>query len=78
VGVKNPDSRQDASKNASPEVSRSITAGPNAAMRTAGHLRPWVGMDLPERVARPEGTERTPPTIVIEGLDEIVQALLAA
>jgi hypothetical protein len=29
-------------------------------------------------LARPEGSERTPPTIVIEGLDEMVQALLAA
>jgi hypothetical protein len=29
-------------------------------------------------VARPEGTERTPPTFVIEGLDEMVQILLAA
>jgi hypothetical protein len=28
-------------------------------------------------LARPEGFERTPPTIVIEGLDEMVQALLA-
>jgi hypothetical protein len=29
-------------------------------------------------MARPEGTERTPPTIEIDGLDEMVQALLAA
>jgi hypothetical protein len=29
-------------------------------------------------MARPEGTERTPPTIVIEGVDELVEALLAA
>jgi hypothetical protein len=40
-------------------------------------------VDLLERVARPEvsrpeGTGRTPPTIVIEGLEELVEALLAA
>jgi hypothetical protein len=29
-------------------------------------------------LARPEGFEHTPPTIAIEGLDEMVQALLAA
>jgi hypothetical protein len=29
-------------------------------------------------VARPEGSERTPPTIVIEGVEELVEALLAA
>jgi hypothetical protein len=29
-------------------------------------------------VARPEGLERTPPTIVIEGVEELVEALLAA
>jgi len=29
-------------------------------------------------MARAEGSERTPPTIVIEGLDEMVTALLAA
>ena len=29
-------------------------------------------------VARPEGFEHTPPTIVIKGVDELVQALLAA
>jgi hypothetical protein len=33
---------------------------------------------LPEWVARPEGSGRTPPTIVIEGLDELVETLLAA
>jgi hypothetical protein len=37
-----------------------------------------VGIDPPEWVARPEGFERTPPTIVIEGLDEMVQALQVA
>jgi hypothetical protein len=30
------------------------------------------------KLARPEGSERTPPTIVIEGLDELVEALRAA
>jgi hypothetical protein len=29
-------------------------------------------------MARPEGSEHTPPTIVIEGVDELVEALLAA
>ena len=29
-------------------------------------------------VARPEGSGRTSPTIVIEGLDELVETLLAA
>jgi hypothetical protein len=29
-------------------------------------------------VARPEGFERTPPTIVIEGVEELVEVLLAA
>jgi hypothetical protein len=29
-------------------------------------------------LARPEGTEHTPPTIVIEGVEELVDALLAA
>lgn len=29
-------------------------------------------------VARPEGTGRTSPTIVIEGLEELVETLLAA
>jgi hypothetical protein len=47
-------------------------------MRIRRYLPPWVAIDQPELVARPEGTERTPPTIVIEGLDEMVQALLAA
>jgi hypothetical protein len=28
-------------------------------------------------MARPEGSERTPPTIVIEGVQELVEALLA-
>jgi hypothetical protein len=32
----------------------------------------------PETLARPEGFEHTPPTIVIEGSNEMVQALLAA
>ncbi len=31
-----------------------------------------------EKVTRPEGFERTPPTIVIEGVEELVEALLAA
>jgi hypothetical protein len=31
-----------------------------------------------QELARPEGSERTPPTIVIEGLDELVEALRAA
>jgi hypothetical protein len=31
-----------------------------------------------QKVARPEGTERTPPTIVIEGVEEMVERLLAA
>jgi hypothetical protein len=34
--------------------------------------RSFVGL------ARPEGFGRTPPTIVIEGVDELVEALLAA
>jgi hypothetical protein len=29
-------------------------------------------------LAHPEGSEHTPPTIVIEGLDELVETLLAA
>jgi hypothetical protein len=29
-------------------------------------------------MARPEGSEHTPPTIVIEGVAELVEALLAA
>jgi hypothetical protein len=29
-------------------------------------------------LARPEGTGRTPPTIVIEGVEELVERLLAA
>jgi hypothetical protein len=33
---------------------------------------------LPEWVARPEGSDRTPPTFVIEGLDELVEALQVA
>jgi hypothetical protein len=32
-----------------------------ASMRLRLHLRPWVGMALPEWVARPEGSE--PPTL---------------
>jgi len=35
-------------------------------------------MDPPEWVGRPEGFERTPPTIVIEGVEELVEVLLAA
>jgi hypothetical protein len=31
-----------------------------------------------QELARPEGTGRTSPTIVIEGLEELVEALLAA
>jgi hypothetical protein len=31
-----------------------------------------------QELARPEGIGHSPPTIVIEGLDEMVQALLAA
>ena len=38
-----------------------------------------LALALPQVVmARPEGSKRTPPTFVIEGLDELVQALLAA
>jgi hypothetical protein len=34
---------------------------------------------VPEAVvARPEGTGHTPPTIVIEGVEELVEALLTA
>jgi hypothetical protein len=29
-------------------------------------------------MARPEGFERTPPTFVIEGVEELVEVLLAA
>jgi hypothetical protein len=29
-------------------------------------------------LARPEGSEHTPPTMVIEGVQELVKALLAA
>jgi len=29
-------------------------------------------------LARPEGGKRTPPTFVIEGLDKLVESLLAA
>ena len=42
------------------------------------HLRPRVGPPLPDEVARPEGFERTRPTFVIESLEEMVEALLAA
>jgi hypothetical protein len=31
-----------------------------------------------QELARPEGFEHTPPTFVIEGMDELVEALLAA
>jgi hypothetical protein len=31
-----------------------------------------------QKLARPEGFGRTPPTIVIEGIEELVEALLAA
>ena len=31
-----------------------------------------------QSVARPEGFEHTPPTIAIEGLQELIDALLAA
>jgi hypothetical protein len=31
-----------------------------------------------DQLARPEGFERTPPTIVIEGVEELVEALRAA
>ena len=41
----------------------------------ATHVSP---MSRLKTMARPEGTERTPPTIVIEGLAEMVQVLLAA
>jgi hypothetical protein len=47
-------------------------------MRIRWHLPSWVAIDLPEWVARPEGFERTPPTIVIEGVEELVEVLLAA
>jgi hypothetical protein len=40
--------------------------------------RPLGLQALPEWVARPEGSGRTPPTIVIEGVDELVEALLVA
>jgi hypothetical protein len=48
-------------------VLRTISSGPAAPTR----LHVVV-------VARPEGFERTPPTIVIEGVDELVKALRAA
>jgi hypothetical protein len=35
-------------------------------------------MELPEWVARPEGTRRTPPTFVIDSLEELVEVLLVA
>jgi hypothetical protein len=58
-----------------------VVAGRNfvSARLTPAAYQHGLALALPEAVmARPEGTERTPPTIVIEGLDEMVQALLAA
>ncbi len=31
-----------------------------------------------QNLARPEGSEHTPPTLVIEGVQELVEVLLAA
>ena len=33
---------------------------------------------MPLGLARPEGSEHTPPTIATEGMDKLVDALLAA
>ena len=41
----------------------------------ATHVSP---MSRLKTLARPEGFERTPPTIVIEGVEELVEVLLAA
>ena len=60
---------------------RIVVVGPSivsASLSPAAYSN-GLALALPEVVmARPEGTEHTPPTIVIEGLDEMVQALLAA
>ena len=37
-----------------------------------------VPTQIKQGLARPDGTGRTPPTIVVEGVEELVKALLAA
>ena len=69
---------KDAFKNASREVARSNRGRAHRIDALAPAPPCCVAMDLPEWVARPEGFEHTPPTIVIEGLNELVEALLAA
>jgi hypothetical protein len=50
-----------------------------SARLTPAAYQHGLALALPEAVmARPEGSEHTPPTIVIEGLDELVETLLAA
>jgi hypothetical protein len=56
-------------------VGRSIVS----ARLTPAAYSNGLALALPEVVmARPEGFERTPPTIVVAGVDELVQILLAA
>jgi hypothetical protein len=60
---------------------RIVVAGRDfvSARLTPAAYEHGLALALPEAVmARPEGSERTPPTIVIEGLDELVEALRAA
>jgi hypothetical protein len=50
-----------------------------AARLTPAAYSNGVALALPQVVmARPEGSERTPPTFVIEGVQELVEALRAA
>jgi hypothetical protein len=50
-----------------------------AARLTPAAYANSLALALPQVVmARPEGFEHTPPTIVIEGMDELVEALRAA
>jgi hypothetical protein len=60
---------------------RIVVAGPSivSIRLTPAAYSHGLALALPEAVmARPEGTGHTPPTIVIEGLDLFVEALLAA
>jgi hypothetical protein len=62
-----------------PYVWQIIAAGPIAsnALTPAPMPLGWA-WTYPSGLARPEGFERTPPTFVIEGIEELVEVLLAA
>jgi hypothetical protein len=66
----------DAQRHSSRRKATSVPAG-NRAHDATRSLRPLIPSS-PMAMARPEGSEHAPPTIVIEGVEALVEALRAA